>query len=113
MRRSRDSRRAALAAAFSWVIGALAAGALAGDEGAQTLPAPVPLSPGTALERAFAAGDTQFFDAELAAGRPYLLAVEQQGIHLVVDVTGPDGRNLAAVDSPLDRWGIENVLLLP
>jgi CHAT domain-containing protein/tetratricopeptide (TPR) repeat protein len=109
MRRSRGSRRAALATVFSWVIGALAAG----GGSAQTPPAPVPLSPGTALERAFGAGDTQFFDAELAAGRPYLLAVEQRGIHLVVDVRGPDGGSLATVDSPLDRWGIENVLLRP
>ncbi len=71
------------------------------------------LSLGTALERAFAAGDSQVFNAELAAGRLYLVTVEQQGIHLVADVRGPDGGSLAAVDSPLDRWGIEAVLLRP
>src|SRR5436305_6869592 len=77
------------------------------------LASPDSLPPGTVLERAFAAGDSQVFDAELAAGRLYLVAVEQRGIHLVVDVRGPDGGSLAAVDSPLDRWGIETVLLRP
>ncbi len=104
MRRSRGLRRAALAALF-----ALAAG----GESAQTPPAPAPLSPGTALERAFAAGEIQAFTADLAAGHTYLLTVEQRGIHLVGDVRGPDGASLAAVDSPLDRWGIEAVLLSP
>ncbi|HKV11978.1 MAG TPA: CHAT domain-containing tetratricopeptide repeat protein [Thermoanaerobaculia bacterium] len=99
MRRSRGPRRAALAALL-----ALAAG----SGSAQT-----PLSPGTALARDFAAGETQVFEATLAFGRPYFLAVEQRGIHLVVDVRGPDGTSLAAVDSPLDRWGIEAVLLRP
>jgi len=65
------------------------------------------------VERAFTAGDIQLFDAELAAGRSYLVAVEQRGIHLIVDVRGPDGEILAAVDSSLDRWGSEMILLRP
>lgn len=92
MRRSRGLRRTALAALFAL--------------------AP-PLSPGTVLERALAGGEAQVFTAELAAGSTYLLAVELRGIHLVVDVRGPNGESVAAVDSPLDRWGIENVLLRP
>jgi CHAT domain-containing protein/Tfp pilus assembly protein PilF len=104
MRRSRGPCRVALAALL-----ALAAGA----GRAQTPPAPVSLSPGTVLERAFAAGEAQIFEAEIATGRSYLFSVEQQGIHLVVDVRGPDGESLAAVDFPLDRWGMEAVLLLP
>jgi CHAT domain-containing protein len=107
MRRSRGSRRAALTALLS--LGALAAGGLR----APTPPAPAPLSPGAALERAFAPGETQVFAADLAAGRTYLLTVEQRGIHLLVDVRGPDGASLAAVDSPLDRWGSELVLVNP
>jgi len=100
MRRSRGSRRVALTALL-----ALAAG------GGSTQAPPPSLSPGPALERAFAAGESQVFTADLAAGRTYLVAVEQRGIHLVVDVRGPDGESLASVDSPLDRWGIESVLL--
>jgi tetratricopeptide (TPR) repeat protein len=86
--------------------------ALAASGGrAQT--APVPLSAGMALERAVAAGETHVFTADLTAGRPYLLAVEQRGIHLVTGVRLPGGESLAAVDSPLDRWGIEAILLRP
>src|SRR4051794_10054813 len=91
------------------VVFALAAAGM----GTLASPDPLQLSPGTPLERAFAAGESQVFNADLAAGRLYLLAVEQRGIHLVVDVRGPDGGSLAAVDSPLDRWGIETVLLRP
>ncbi|HTG32355.1 MAG TPA: CHAT domain-containing tetratricopeptide repeat protein [Thermoanaerobaculia bacterium] len=101
MRRSQGLRRAALTALFVLA---------AGRGNAQT---PLALSPGTTLEPSFAAGETQVFAAELAAGRLYPLTVEQQGIHLVVDVRGPEGASLAAVDSPLDRWGIETVLLRP
>jgi CHAT domain-containing protein/Tfp pilus assembly protein PilF len=104
MRRGRGPGWAALIA-----LCALAAG----GGGAQEPPAPVPLSAGTALERAFAAGDTGLFEAGLEAGRAYSLAVEQRGIHLTVDVRDPQGKSVAAVDSPLDRWGLEAVLLRP
>ena len=57
--------------------------------------APVPL----------AAGETRTFEIALAAGKAYALAVEQQGIHLTVDVRDPQGESVAMVDSPLDRWG--------
>lgn len=82
-------------------------------QGAPTLPVPIRLSAGSALERAFAAGETQVFEAQLDTGRPYLLTVDQRGIHLVVDVQGPNGESLAAVESPLSRWGVETVLLRP
>jgi CHAT domain-containing protein/Tfp pilus assembly protein PilF len=64
-------------------------------------------------ERACAAGETQVLAAELAAGKAYVLTVEQRGIHLAVDVRGPDGASVAAVESPLDRWGDVIVLLRP
>ncbi len=96
MRRSRGLRWAALAA-----LCALAAGG--GSGGAQVPPSPVP----------FAAGDAKVFEITLAASRTYLLAVEQLGIHLTVDVRGPHGESVAAVDSPLDRWGSEAVILRP
>ncbi|HWM90151.1 MAG TPA: CHAT domain-containing protein [Thermoanaerobaculia bacterium] len=95
MRRSRGPRRLALA-----LLLALADG----GGSAQTPPAAsVSLSPGA----------TRAFDAGLVVGRTYLLAVEQQGIDLIVEVSGPDGESVAAVDSPLDRWGIETLLLRP
>ncbi|HEX4496835.1 MAG TPA: CHAT domain-containing tetratricopeptide repeat protein [Thermoanaerobaculia bacterium] len=102
MRRRRGLCRAALTALL-----ALAAG----GGGAET--PPLSLSAGAALERAFAAGDSQVFSAGLEAGRLYLLSIEQRGIHLVAGVRGPDGAGVAAVDSPLDRWGSETILLRP
>jgi CHAT domain-containing protein/Flp pilus assembly protein TadD len=93
MRRSRGLYWASLAAFFALAAGG---GSLQ------------PLS-----ERACAAGETQVFEAELAAGRAYVLTVEQRGIHLAVDVRGPDGASVAAVESPLDRWGDVIVLLRP
>jgi CHAT domain-containing protein/Tfp pilus assembly protein PilF len=94
MRRSRGPRWGALTA-----LCALAAG----GGSAQVPPAPVLL----------AAGGVRGFEIALAAGGTYALAVEQQGIHLTVDVRDPQGESVAAVDSPLDRWGTETVLLRP
>src|ERR1700709_627735 len=74
---------------------------------------PADLAPGATLERAFAAEESQRFDTSLAAGKVYRLTVELRGIHLVTDVRGPDGLKIAAIDSPLDRWGSETVLLRP
>ena len=91
------------------VVFALAAVGL----GTPSFPDPLQLSPGTAVERSFSAGESQVFNADLIAGRLYLLSVEQRGIHLIVDVRGPEGGSLAAIDSPLDRWGVEPVLLRP
>src|SRR4051812_32419413 len=105
MRRNRGPRRAALI-----TLCALAAG-IGGS--AQAPPSPVPLAAGAPLEHAFAAGNRGVFEATLAAGGTYLVAVEQRGIHLTVDVRGPRGESVAAVDSPLDRWGVEAVLLRP
>src|SRR5436309_2205033 len=105
MRHSRDPRWGALTALCALMAG--------GGGSAQAPPSPAPLAAGTSLERAFAAGDIGVFEADLTAGRAYSLAVEQRGIHLTLDVRGPRGESVTAVDSPLDRWGIEAVLLRP
>ena len=81
MRRIRGRRRAELA-----VLLALAAG-----PGAVALPDPLPLAPGLALEQPLAAGETRSSMPSSPPARLYLLAVEQRGIHLAVDVRGPDG----------------------
>ncbi|HSS78041.1 MAG TPA: CHAT domain-containing tetratricopeptide repeat protein [Thermoanaerobaculia bacterium] len=80
-----------------------------------TLASPDPslLIPATPQESAFAAGDSRVFSAGLDAGKLYLLTVEQRGIHLAAEVRGPEGGSLAAVDSPLDRWGTELAVLRP
>ncbi len=97
----------------SWAhLVALFALAAAG-QGSLASPDPPQLAPATTLESAFAAGETRLFTAQLAAGKPYLIAVELRGIHLVAGVRGPDGTQAATVDSPLDRWGTEMVLVRP
>jgi CHAT domain-containing protein/Tfp pilus assembly protein PilF len=102
MRRSRGPR-AGLAALFALAVGG----------SAQTSPNPVLLAPGVALEHFFAAGHAQAFKADLAAGGTYLLTVEQRGIHLAVDVRGPGGESVAAIEPLLNRWGLGIVLLRP
>lgn len=71
------------------------------------------LAPGTAVERALAPGATQVFEAGLTSGTPYRIAVEQRGIDVVVEVRSAQGAHLAMVDGPLERWGLEEILLRP
>jgi CHAT domain-containing protein len=69
--------------------------------------------PGPPVERELAAGEVHAYPLELAAGRSWLIAVEQRGIDVVVEVSGADGKRLSAVDAPLDRQGMEAVLVEP
>ncbi|MCP4661513.1 MAG: CHAT domain-containing protein [bacterium] len=59
------------------------------------------------------AGDEEphVHDLELAAGRYGLVAVEQRGIDVVVEVAGSDGRSLATVNAPTYRGGTETLLV--
>jgi CHAT domain-containing protein/Tfp pilus assembly protein PilF len=86
---------------------------MTGSGGAQSPPAPVLLAPGATLERAFAAEESQRFSTTLTTGKVYRLDVGLRGIHLVADVRGSDGLKIAAIDSPLDRWETETILLRP
>lgn len=66
---------------------------------------------GQPLERELAEGQTHRYSVDLDTGQFLFLAVEQQGIDLVVRVVGPAGDGLAQVDSPNGRWGMEAVAL--
>ncbi|HEV7508353.1 MAG TPA: CHAT domain-containing tetratricopeptide repeat protein [Thermoanaerobaculia bacterium] len=76
-------------------------------------PSPSSLFPGRPVEREMAAGESQVYQVALPAGGAWRIAVEQRGIDVVLEVSGPDGKRLAAVDSPLDRQGPETLLLEP
>jgi CHAT domain-containing protein/Tfp pilus assembly protein PilF len=65
------------------------------------------------VERALAPGETQVFEAALTTGTPYRIAVEQHGIDVAVEVRSLQGENHAAVDGPLERWGLEEIFLRP
>ncbi|HEX4961269.1 MAG TPA: CHAT domain-containing tetratricopeptide repeat protein [Thermoanaerobaculia bacterium] len=71
------------------------------------------LLPGQPVERAMVAGESHVYQTALPAGGAWRVSVEQRGIDVIVEVLGPDGKVLAAVDSPLDREGPETVLIEP
>lgn len=72
-----------------------------------TLAAEPWIEPGQRLERDLEPGATSEHRIDLDHAGPYLLSVEQHGIDVVVTVRDPGGRDLVAVDSPLDRQGSE------
>ncbi len=70
------------------------------------------LRPAAPVERGLAAGETQVFRAELAAGRAWRISAGQKGIDVELAATGPDGKRVA-VDSPFDRQGSETLVVEP
>lgn len=74
---------------------------------------PSSLLPGVPVESELAAGQSQVYQVELPAQGAWRIAVEQRGIDVILEISGPDGKRLAAVDSPLDRQGPETALVEP
>jgi CHAT domain-containing protein/Tfp pilus assembly protein PilF len=58
-------------------------------------------------------GGSRTIPVDLAAGRTWLVSVEQQGIDVTVGIDGPDGARFAAVDAPFDRQGVETLVVKP
>ncbi|HWM90851.1 MAG TPA: CHAT domain-containing protein [Thermoanaerobaculia bacterium] len=56
-------------------------------------------------------GESRVHEIALEAGHAWRIAVEQIGIDVTVEVTGPDGQRIVAADSPFDRQGTETVLV--
>lgn len=69
------------------------------------------LKSGEAVERRLEAEGADLFQAELEAGEPWLVTVEQLGIDVVLEVREPGGESRGAVDNPLGREGRETLLL--
>jgi len=65
------------------------------------------------IERSLGAGGADLFQLELAAGKHWLIRVEQIGIDVTVEVQDERGGRLLAVDSPLGREGTESLLFSP
>lgn len=82
--------------------------ALAGD--ARAFADVLALRPGEPLEHTLEAGRSRVHDVALTPG-PWRLEVGQQGIDVIVEVSGPRGESLLAVDSPFDREGPETALV--
>jgi CHAT domain-containing protein/Tfp pilus assembly protein PilF len=67
------------------------------------------LAPGARLTGSLAAGETRRYSVRLRAGELARAAVDQRGLDVEVVLTAPDGREVATVDSPNDRWGLEPI----
>ncbi|MFY9821213.1 MAG: tetratricopeptide repeat protein, partial [Thermoanaerobaculia bacterium] len=74
---------------------------------------PSSLLPGRPVEGEMASGESQTYQVVLDAGHAFRIAVEQRGIDVVLEISGPAGQRLVAVDSPLDRQGPETALVEP
>ena len=71
------------------------------------------LVPGVSIERPLGPGNIDRFQLELAAGKHWLITVEQIGIDVVLEIRDPRGRSLLIVDGPLGSEGNESLLLTP
>ena len=71
----------------------------------------VPLTPGLQLERRIGPGDRHVYIATLETGAAVLARVEQKGVDVVIDVTGPDGQRLAHLDNASGSQGSESIAI--
>lgn len=69
------------------------------------------LAPGAVQEGDIAAGETRSFRLDLAPGQRLLIQAEQKGADLAVRLVAADGRLVAEVDTPTDRYGEESLLV--
>lgn len=67
---------------------------------------------GSAITREMAGVDVHAYQLRLEAGQFVHVLVEQRGIDVVVKVYGPDGKQVAEVDSPNWMQGPESVYLV-
>ena len=74
------------------------------------LPGKRDLGAGEEIVRELTAGEQHGYLVQLAAGS-WRVVVDQHGVDVEVDVISPIGEPLGAVDSPLDRHGLETVLI--
>jgi CHAT domain-containing protein len=63
-------------------------------------------------QHALKGGEADSYRVNLSAGQFLYALVEQQGIDVRISLFKPDGSEIAASDSPNERWGNEPVLLI-
>jgi len=75
-------------------------------------PLPRDLSPGgPAIERPMAGGETHAYAVAVEPGARLLVAVDQRGVDVALELRRADGALLLAVDGPTDRDGPESLLI--
>jgi CHAT domain-containing protein len=70
------------------------------------------LGRGPGAERELSGGQVDAYEIELAAGQYLFASFDQRGIDIVVEVFGPDRRQLLWADRPYDAVGAERVYLV-
>src|SRR5262249_45211667 len=78
----------------------------------QASPQAQDLEPGKPIERELAGGQSHSYQLALADGQYAMLVVDQRGIDVEVNLFGPDGRQILAVDSEIRLSGREAVPLV-
>lgn len=68
------------------------------------------LRPAQPVELRLAPGESHVYRADLGPGA-WLIAAQQQGLDVEIRARGPGGEDLGTVDSPLDRNGLETLLI--
>ena len=67
------------------------------------------LEPGRPIERELAGGQSHSYQLTLAADQYLLVVVEQRGIDVVVQLLGPDDKQIMEFDSEIRDYGQEPV----
>ncbi len=70
------------------------------------------LQPGIPIERALGPGQVHEFTVNTKANSHVQLVVEQKGIDVVINISTPDGKDLARCDTPNGADGVEQVSFL-
>jgi enterochelin esterase-like enzyme len=72
---------------------------------------PTPLTLGMHLERMLGPSDEHVYTAQMGVGSAIIGEADQQGVDLVIDIYGPDGKQITEVDSPNGTQGPEPINL--
>jgi CubicO group peptidase (beta-lactamase class C family) len=89
----------------------VAALAAAGPGVADDSDAPL-LKKGVAIERELVGGDRHAYRVRFKSGQFFFAIVDQRGIDVVLRITGPDGEQVAELDSPNGPEGPEPITLM-
>src|SRR5262245_47508493 len=68
-----------------------------------------PLDADRPIERGLSGGQSQMYEINVTAGQYLEIVVEQHGIDVLVRLLGPDGKEMAQVDSEIRNNGLEVV----
>jgi len=91
-----------------WLVAVVAATGpgVADDSGAPLL------RKGAAIERELAGGERHAYRVRFKSGQFFFAIVDQRGIDVVLRITGPDGEQIAELDSPNGPNGPESITLM-